>query len=148
MANVHGTALVAGDRGLMIVGPSGSGKTTLATALVGHLSLSGKFSRLVGDDQLFVEARAGRLIARVPSSIAGLVEVPGLGPRGVTHEPAAIIDLCVRLVDPARAERFQEEAFEEIAGCRVPAVLLGERNVVAALPVVLASLKSRPFRQG
>jgi serine kinase of HPr protein (carbohydrate metabolism regulator) len=144
--NIHATAIVVGDRGLVIVGPSGSGKTTLATALVEHFSRQGKFSRLVGDDQLFVEARHGRTVARAPATIAGLVEVPGLGPRAAPHEPAAIIDLCIRLAPAAGVPRFQDEAREDIAGCPVPTIVLAARNVTAALSAVAAELEKLTFR--
>lgn len=146
MLNIHGTALLAGDRGLLIVGPSGAGKTTLALALIERFSLHGKFSRLVGDDQLFIESRAARLVAHAPSTIAGLAEIPGLGPRALPHEPAAIIDLCIRMVPAADAQRFQEPAREDIGGCRVPAIVVAERNVVAVLPVVVAGLRNLSFR--
>jgi serine kinase of HPr protein (carbohydrate metabolism regulator) len=146
MLNIHGTALLAGDRGLLIVGSSGTGKTTLALALIEHFSLHGTFSRLVGDDQLFVEGRSGRLVAHAPPTIAGLVEIPGLGPGPAAHEPAAVIDLCIRLVQTADVERFQDPAREDIAGCGVPAIAMAGRNVVAALPAVVAGLKNLSFR--
>ncbi len=47
LPNIHGTALVLGDRGILVTGPSGSGKTTLALALVGHFCTHGRFARLV-----------------------------------------------------------------------------------------------------
>jgi serine kinase of HPr protein (carbohydrate metabolism regulator) len=146
MLNIHGTALLAGDRGILIIGSSGAGKTTLALALIDHFSLHGKFSRLVSDDQLFVEGRAGKLVAHAPSTIAGLIEVPGLGPCAVPHEPAAIIDLCIRLAPATGVRRFQDEAREDIAGCGVPAIVVAERNVVAALPAVIAGMKNPSFR--
>ncbi|RUU53101.1 HPr kinase/phosphorylase, partial [Mesorhizobium sp. M7A.T.Ca.TU.009.01.1.1] len=73
--------VLIGERGILVTGASGSGKTTLALALLDHCRHRGLFSRLVGDDQLFVEAHAGRLLCRAPAAIEGLVEVPGLGPR-------------------------------------------------------------------
>ncbi|MGB3898694.1 MAG: HPr kinase/phosphorylase [Mesorhizobium sp.] len=147
MLNIHATALVVGDRGLVILGPSGSGKTTLAAALVARFSQDGIFSRLVGDDQLFAEARGGRLVLRVPATIAGLAEIPGLGPRPVGFEPAAVIDMAIRLVPPHEVQRFQEEAVEIVAGCRLPRVTLAERDVVAALVAVPAALAALPFRR-
>jgi serine kinase of HPr protein (carbohydrate metabolism regulator) len=146
MLNIHGTALLVGDRGILVIGSSGAGKTTLALALIDYFSMRGKFSRLVGDDQLFVESRAGRLVAHAPSTIAGLIEIPGLGPRALPHEPAAVIDLCIRLAPAAGVQRFQDEAREDIAGCGVPAIAVAERNVVAALPAVVAAMKNLSFR--
>lgn len=140
LPNVHATAIVAGDRGLAILGPSGSGKTTLAAALVDRFSRQGAFSRLVGDDQLFAEARGGRLVVRVPAAIAGLAEVPGIGPQPAPFEQAAVIDLLVRLVPAAAAERLQDRGTEELAGCVLPLLRLAERDVTAALPAVVAVL--------
>ncbi|RWH23488.1 MAG: HPr kinase/phosphorylase, partial [Mesorhizobium sp.] len=34
--NIHATAILIGDRGVLITGPSGAGKTTLALTLIDH----------------------------------------------------------------------------------------------------------------
>jgi serine kinase of HPr protein (carbohydrate metabolism regulator) len=130
---------------VLVTGASGSGKTTLALALIDDCHRRGSFSRLVGDDQLFVYAHAGRLLCRAPATIAGLVEVPGLGPRPVPFEAAAIVDLHVRLLPAGEVARFQEDAASTIAGCRVPRIDVAERNVIAALAAVTARLAIAPF---
>jgi serine kinase of HPr protein (carbohydrate metabolism regulator) len=145
--NIHATAVIIADRGLLIVGQSGSGKTTLALALVDAFALRGKFARLVGDDQLFVEAHGGRLVCRAPAAIAGLAEIPGIGPRPVLHEPGAVIDLVVRLVPAAEVPRYQEQGSQSIAGCTLPAFSLAQRNNAAALLAIAAHLKNPSFRQ-
>ncbi|MBZ9707003.1 HPr kinase/phosphorylase [Mesorhizobium sp. B3-2-1] len=143
--NVHATALLIGERGIFITGSSGSGKTTLALTLIGHCMRRGLFSRLVGDDQLFVEAHAGRLVCRAPATIEGLAEVPGLGPRPLPFEPACVVDLHVRLLPAAEIARFQEDVRDDLAGCTVACIDLGERNVAVALPAVMARLSIAPF---
>ncbi|BCG84295.1 hypothetical protein MesoLj113c_04050 [Mesorhizobium sp. 113-3-9] len=148
--NIHATAVLIGERGILVSGASGSGKTTLALTLIDHCRQRGLFSRLVGDDQLFIEAHggeahAGRLVCRVPATIAGLAEVPGLGPRPLPFEPACVIDLHIRLLPAGEIARFQEDASDEIAGCVVPRIDLAERNVQAALPAVMARLSIMPF---
>lgn len=143
--NIHATALLVGDRGLLITGPSGSGKTTLALALIDHCGASGLFSRLIGDDQLFVASHGDRLVCRAPATIAGLVEVAGIGPRPLRFEPAGVIDLVVRLVPPQELPRFQEEATEMIAGCLLPRIDVARQNVTTAVPVLMARLPIRPF---
>ncbi|WP_411962703.1 HPr kinase/phosphorylase [Mesorhizobium sp. ES1-1] len=143
--NIHATALLIGDRGILVTGASGSGKTTLALALIAHCRPCGLFARLVGDDQLFVEGHAGRLVCRVPAVIAGLAEVPGLGPRPLPFEPACVVDLHLRLLAAGGTARFQEDAASTIAGCLVPRIDLAERNVTAALPAIAARLSIALF---
>ncbi|WP_032935302.1 serine kinase [Mesorhizobium sp. WSM3626] len=143
--NIHATALLMGERGILITGSPGSGKTTLALTLIDHCLQRGLFSRLVGDDQLFVEAHAGRLVCRAPATIEGLAEVPRLGPRPLPFEPACVVDLHVRLLPAVEIARFQEDASDEIAGCAVARIDLTERNVAAALAAVMARLSIAPF---
>ena len=143
--NIHATAILIGERGILITGPSGSGKTTLALALIDHFGRRGMFARLIGDDQLFVATHFGRLVCRAPTSIAGLTEVPGLGPKLLLFEPGAVIDLAIQLVAAEEMMRFQDELSEMIAGCNVPRIDLAERNVSAALPAVMARLAIATF---
>lgn len=143
--NIHATALLVSDRGILITGASGSGKTTLALALIARFAAPGRLCRLVGDDQLFVSARGGRLVCRAPETTAGLVEVFGIGPQPVATERAMVADLVLNLVAIAEAERFQPDAIDTLAGCIVPRVDLAERSVDAALPVVAARLGLKPF---
>lgn len=144
--NIHGTAILIGDRGVLITGPSGSGKSSLALALIECFLLRGQFAVLVGDDQLFVAGHKGRLVCRVPPAIAGLVEVPGLGPKPVLYEPSAALDLVVRLVPAGAMQRMPEEASLSIEGCSLPVLSLAQRNIAAALPAIVAGLKRFPFR--
>lgn len=142
-SNLHGTALVVGDRGVLIVGASGSGKTTLALSLITRMRASGRFACLVADDQLLASGQGGRLVCAAPDTIRGLAEVHGLGPRLLESEAKAVIDLVVRLL-PA-AERFPEEESETMSGCVIPVLRLGERNTAGALLAVSALLMKAPF---
>lgn len=143
--NIHGTALLIGERGVLITGPSGAGKTTLALVLIDHCRARGLFSRLIGDDRLLAATRAGRLVCRVPATIAGLAEVPGFMPRPLSFEPSGVIDLHIRLVPKHARDRFQEDFSEPIAGCPVPRIDLIERNIATALPAVMARLSIAAF---
>ncbi len=145
--NIHATALVLGGHGLLIAGPSGSGKSNLALMLISTCEARGGFARLVGDDQLFVAARSGRLVVTCPRQTAGLVEVHGLGPRALPHMDAAVIDLVVRLVAEDTAPRFAEPASETIAGLEIPCLDLPARNAQAASLALNAWLAAPPFRR-
>lgn len=143
-ANIHATAIVLADRGVLIAGPSGSGKTGLAFALISHARSCGLFARLVGDDQLFLSAHSGRLICVAPATIAGLAEVRGIGPTAVQYEPGACVDLLVRLV-AVDAPRFAESDTELLAGGEVPRLTLAAGDHDAALFAVASRLSLPPF---
>jgi serine kinase of HPr protein (carbohydrate metabolism regulator) len=143
--NIHATAVLLGDRGILITGDSGSGKSTLALGLIRQFGLAGGFARFVADDQVFLDARNGRLLARTPDTIAGLVEVHGLGPRAIGHEGVAAIDLVVRLVAAPEALRFQEDRHVVVEGCSLPVLDLEARNLAACAAAIHAWLGLPPF---
>jgi serine kinase of HPr protein (carbohydrate metabolism regulator) len=145
--NLHATAIVLGDRGLVITGPSGSGKTTLAFSLLQHAAGLGLFSAFVADDQVLPRVCGGRLIVDAPAPIAGLAEVFGLGPRQVPHVTAATVDLVVDLVPPTQSERLPEPAMIEIYGVAIPQLRLPARNIVQARLVIAAWLGWPPCKQ-
>ena len=81
-ASVHASAVLVGDRAVLIRGPSGSGKSRLAFDLI----LAGRAgviqaAALVGDDRVTLEAQQNRLVVRPASALAGLIEIRGLGIR-------------------------------------------------------------------
>lgn len=137
---VHGCAILAGTRGILICGPSGTGKTSLALALVDRLRHGGRFARWVSDDRTLLEVRAGLLVARAPGPIAGLVEIVGATPTGIASEPAAVIDLHVRLVERERAPRYQETASEVLEGVGLPTLDLPQRRTEQSVNAVLSTL--------
>lgn len=145
--NLHACAVLAADRGVLVTGPSGSGKTTLCLALAEHGRLHGFAARLVSDDQVLLAAAGGRLIAAAPLPIAGLVELRGFGPAPIAAEPDMIVDLVVRLVDPAAAPRMPEPAFATLADCRIPVLELPQRAAGAAARAVAAALRLPPFNR-
>ncbi|MDW6024520.1 HPr kinase/phosphorylase [Mesorhizobium sp. BAC0120] len=143
--NIHATALVLGDRGVLITGASGSGKTTLALVLIRKFLLAGSFARLVADDQIFVKPRHGRVVVYSPRTIAGLAEVYGLGPQLLPHFESAVVDLVVRLVPKADAPRLSDPLTETVASIALPRLDLPSRNRTASSLAVAAWLKTPPF---
>lgn len=70
---LHAGCVAIAGRGLLILGPSGSGKSALALQL---LALG---AGLVSDDRTELDLRDGRLFARAPAALSGLIEARGLG---------------------------------------------------------------------
>jgi serine kinase of HPr protein (carbohydrate metabolism regulator) len=138
--SIHATAVLIGARAVLIRGPAGSGKSRLAYAAL-EAARTGllPFARLVGDDRVHVEAAHGRLLVRPANTLAGLIEIRGLGIRRLPYEPLAAVGLVVDLAagDGERLPTAGESAIEGIALPRL-AVAPGQD----ALPILLAALHS------
>ena len=139
---IHASAVLVGARAVLIQGPSGSGKSQLALALL-KAARNGMlpFARLIADDRADIEAVHGRLLVRPAPTLAGLIEVRGLGIRRVACEAVAVVGLLVDLA-AADAGRMPETAGQsrEIGGITLPrlAVAAGQN----ALPLVLTYLQT------
>jgi HPr kinase/phosphorylase len=79
------------DCGVLLLGSSGSGKSDLALRLIAM------GAELVADDRTDLFVRRGRLYAKPPMRIAGLLEVRGVGILALPHAAEAKITLVVRL---------------------------------------------------
>ena len=135
---IHASAVLIGARAVLILGPSRSGKSSLALALL-QAAASGTlpFARLVADDRAHVEAVYGRLLVRPAATLAGLIEVRGLGIRQVPYEPVAVAGLVVEL-GVGDAARLPEPAGLE---AKIEGIALPRLPVAAGinpLPLLLA----------
>jgi serine kinase of HPr protein (carbohydrate metabolism regulator) len=95
------------------------------------------FARLVADDRVFLETSAGRLLARPPEALAGLIEIRGLGIRGLPHEPVATVGLVVDLAAPD-GSRYPTAGVEQtiIGGIALPRLAVAPD--MQPFPLVLA----------
>jgi HPr kinase/phosphorylase len=138
--SVHASAVLVGDRAILIRGPSGSGKSRLAFDLLmagraGQIALS----RLVGDDRVHVWQHGGELLVRPAPALAGLIEIRGLGIRRCDHVPEARVGLVVDL-DAADAERLPPPGSlqAQIDGIIIPRIPV--KRGFSGLPLVLGAL--------
>jgi serine kinase of HPr protein (carbohydrate metabolism regulator) len=136
---VHATciALQLGRRwhGVLLRGPSGAGKSDLALRLVEG------GARLVADDQTAIVRQGRRLIATPPGTLAGLLEVRGIGivKLGRTQLLArATVALLVDLVPPDRIERLPDPARETLYDVDLPALALTPFEASAPVKLRLA----------
>jgi len=128
---VHASTVATGRRAVLLSGPSGSGKSDLALRLID------RGFTLVSDDQTIVRREGDRLIASAPPTIAGKLEVRGLGiveMETVTDVPIA---LFVELTSDI--ERLPDENRERsILGVELPLISIDAKTASAPSKVALA----------
>jgi HPr kinase/phosphorylase len=98
-----------------------------------------RFARLVADDRVLLEAHHGRLLARPPAALAGLIEVRGVGIRRVEYEPAAVVGLVVDLA-AEDAERLPATGEATVSGVKLSRLAVGAG--ADPLPPLLALLQT------
>jgi HPr kinase/phosphorylase len=133
MERINATAVAIEGHGVLLRGPPGVGKSDLA------LRLLGEGGHLVADDYTEVECDGERLIAHAPATIAGLLEVRGLGILRVTPVSPAVLVACVDLVASEAVERMPEDQTARIGntGRHLPLFRLAAFEASAAAKVRL-----------
>ena len=129
---VHGTCVMIEEVGVLLRGPSGSGKSDLALRLID------RGARLVSDDQTRLLRVADRIIASAPPTIAGFIEVRGIGPVPMATEEGVWLRLVVDLRPGREIERLPEESGTSLLGMRLPLVMVDAMTASAAAKVRLA----------
>jgi len=140
---VHATCVAwrAGKRwrAVLLRGPSGAGKSDLALRLIDA------GGRLVADDQTEV-ARIGRtLVATSPPTLAGMIEVRGIGILELHRSQVLARARVVLLVDLVAAnliERLPDAMYETLHEVELPRLFLApfEASSVAKLRLALARI--------
>ncbi len=117
---IHATAVLIGAKALLIRGEPGSGKSRLALRLLETAGRELPFVRLVGDDRVYLENRGGRLIARPPQQLAGLLEIRGTGIVRAPFEASAVVGLVIDLGQPADRLPAAESRKAVLEGVTLP----------------------------
>lgn len=133
---IHAGAVRVGRHGVLVLGAPGSGKSSLLLALIEDPRQD---AILVADDRVVLSA-SGALVARAPESLAGLMEVRGVG---VVRRPCAaesVIDLVVELRPIGDCPRLpgENDRLVVLAGVALPRLILPSGCHDAALRVRVA----------
>jgi serine kinase of HPr protein (carbohydrate metabolism regulator) len=144
---VHGTCVALGRRGALLRGSPGSGKSDLALRFIALPGEGEAEPHLVADDQVFVTANAdGTLLASPPATIAGKIEVRGLGIVEVPFLAEAVLVLICDLVSGKEVPRMPPDPEERtlIAGVPLPTLKLAPFEASAAVKLKMALLRVAP----
>lgn len=131
-ARVHGTCVALAAAGVLLRGPSGSGKSDLALRLIGL------GAKLVADDQVELALERGAVIATAPATLAGRIEIRGLGIVTVPTRRRARIRLVVDLVAARAVPRLPDPTSCSLLGVAIPHIRLAPFEASAPLKVRFA----------
>ena len=154
MTAVHASAVLVGERGVLIRGVSGAGKSLMALALVSRARREGGFAALVADDRVWLEVAGGRLIARGAPELAGLCERRCEGLVETPHEAQAVLRLIVDLPERgSKPPRMPDAAdlYETLCGVSLPRLRLdlspGLDDGVSAVLAALSRIDGASWRK-
>jgi serine kinase of HPr protein (carbohydrate metabolism regulator) len=127
--------------GVLLTGPSGAGKSDLT------LRLLEEGWTLVADDRVQLWTSGGRLYARAPDSLAGLLEARGLDVARRQHRRIARIALIVECQPPGtELERIPERSRRSLEGVAVETFALSALEASAPAKVTLALVRATERR--
>lgn len=128
---IHASCVAIKGRAVLIEGRSGEGKSDLALRLIDRGAV------LVADDQTICQRQSGKLIASAPVTIAGRIEVRGLGIIEMPHVERVPVALLIVILDSP--PRFPEDQrTRRIAGIDVPVLALAALEPSAPIKTELA----------
>lgn len=128
---LHASCVAIGEHAVLIEGRSGAGKSDLALRLID------RGAALVSDDYTVLMRSARKLLATPPATIAGKIEVRGLGIVDMPYRDRVAVSLLVELVD--EVERMPPEPqTRRIAGVDVPVVAMNGHDASGPIKVELA----------
>jgi serine kinase of HPr protein (carbohydrate metabolism regulator) len=129
--NLHASTVAVDGRAVLLTGLSGAGKSDLA------LQLIDRGFTLVSDDQTIVKRQANRLVASCPPTIAGKLEIRGIGIVEVDHVTDVPVALLVELT--SEVQRLPDDSRERpILGVPVPLISVDAKAASAASKVAIA----------
>ena len=143
---IHATCLVVGTKGILIRGYSGSGKSALALELIEFAQSKNTFAAIVADDRVYVEARNGRLVARCPDSVQGLIELRGRGAISVPSLNKAVLSIVLDIVPMENIDRIpdQSEFMSEICSVKLFRQPVPKEDTLSALRLANALIFTNP----
>ncbi|HEX6784562.1 MAG TPA: HPr kinase/phosphatase C-terminal domain-containing protein [Sphingomicrobium sp.] len=128
---VHASTVALDGRAVLITGPSGSGKSDLT------LRMLDRGFTLVSDDQTIVKKIGNALLASAPPTIAGKLEIRGVGIVEMERTDNVPVALIVELT--SEFQRLPDDSRERpILGLKIPLVTIDAMTASAPSKVAIA----------
>jgi len=128
---LHATSVAIDGRAVLIEGKSGEGKSDLALRLID------RGATLIADDRTICRREPDSLVASAPATIAGKIEVRGIGIVEMPYTDAVPVALLIAILDhPPRLP--DQRRYRCVAGVEVPVLELAALEPSAPIKVELA----------
>ena len=128
---LHASCVALDGRAVLITGISGSGKSDLSLRLIDRGFV------LVSDDQTIVRKSGEKLIATAPATIAGKLEIRGVGIVEMETVKDVQVVLIVELTSDI--QRMPDDSRERpVLGVKLPLISVDATTASAASKVALA----------
>jgi len=128
---LHASTVASAGRAVLISGPSGAGKSDLA------LRLLDRGFTLVSDDQTVVKKDGDRILASAPPTIAGKLEIRGIGIIEMERVDNVPVALIVELTSDI--QRIPDDSRERpILGVKLPLITIDAMAASAPSKVAIA----------
>lgn len=128
---LHASTVATDGRAVVIMGPSGAGKSDLA------LRLLDRGFTLVSDDRTIIRRNGDRLVTSAPASIAGKLEIRGIGIVEMETGGEVPVGLLVELT--SEIQRLPDENRERpVLGVKIPLITIDAMTASAPSKVALA----------
>ena len=130
---VHASCVAIGGRAVLLAGRAGAGKSDLAMRLIDRGAM------LVSDDYTELRRSGDRLLARAPATIAGRLELRGVGV--IELSAAADVPVCLHADLERPPQRLPEAATIRLAGQDIPSVAIAALEASAPLKLEQALVR-------
>lgn len=130
---MHASVIAIGTAAILLRGPSGAGKSDLALRMI-----SGG-ARLVSDDYVELQELGGAIWAHAPQTIAGMIEVRGLGLVNIPYISGVRVALACDLTSKETIERLPERhQWLTVGSCQIPLMQVDPQTASAPARLTLA----------
>lgn len=128
---IHASTVAKDGRAVLLTGLSGAGKSDLALRLID------RGFTLVSDDQTLVKRQGSRLLASCPPTIAGKIEIRGIGIIDMDYVTDVPVALLAELT--SEVQRLPDDNRERpIVGVPIPLISVDAMTASAASKVTIA----------
>ena len=140
MENFPGTCIAFSEDAVLFRGPSGCGKSDLALRCIN------RGATLISDDQTMLWKENKKIFASPPATIAGKLEVRGLGILEFPYIERAQVALVLDLVNEDAMERLPDINFVDYFNLKVPNFRLHAFQCSAVEKVSIAMSRFKEFK--